>query len=150
MRTIGLLFGSLLFALSTVGLSSIAASQSLFDCGPNAGYSYYFAGKYVSADKAGWHEDGTSEGQFTLILRGDDLDVLFRDATGSLVSAQADGAKIYPLHIGDTSASVLVIYPLNVVEIYQFDLASKSYTLSSMKFGEAPIRKDSTFAGKCR
>ena len=88
----------------------------------NAGYSYYFAG--VSEDKAGWHEDGTSEGQFSLILRGDDL-ILFRDATGSLVSAQADGAKIYPLHIGDTSASVLVIYPLNAAEIYQFDLASK-------------------------
>ena len=150
MRMMGLFFGSLWFAWLTVGSANIAASQSLFDCGPNAGYSYYFAGKYVSADKAGWHEDGTSEGQFSLILRADDLDVLFRDATGSLVSAQADGAKIYPLHIGDTSASVLVIYPLNVVEIYQFDLASKSYTLSSTKFGEAPIRKAGTLAGKCR
>ena len=144
------IIGSFLLALLTVGSSGIAASQSLFDCGPNAGYSYYFAGGYVSEDKAGWHEDGTSEGQFSLILRGDDLDVLFRDATGSLISAQADGAKIYPLHIGDTSASVLVIYPLNAVEIYQFDLASKSYTLSSTKYGEAPIRKASTFAGKCR
>ena len=138
----------LLVAAATAN-SGVAVAQSLFDCGPNIGYSYYFAGEYVSAENAGWHEDGTSDGQFSLILRGDDLDVLFRDASGSLVSAQADGGQIFPLHIGDASVSVLVIYPLNVVEVYQFDLASKSYTLSSMKYGEAPIRKAGTLAGKC-
>ena len=132
------------------GNSGSVLAQSLFDCGPNSGCSYYFAGGYVSVDKAGWHEDGTSNGQFSLVLRGEELDVLFRDASGSLVSAQADGGQIYPLHIGDASVSVLVIYPLNVVEVYQFDLASKSYTLSSMKCGEAPIRKADTLAGKCK
>lgn len=138
------------FAAFAFGNSGSVLAQSIVDCGRNSGYSYYFAGGYVSADKAGWHEDGTSDGQFSLILRGEELDVLFRDATGSLVSAQADGGQIFPLHIGDESESVLVIYPLNVVEVYQFDLVSKSYTLSSTKYGEAPIRKAGTLAGKCR
>ena len=81
-----------------------------------------------------------------VVLKDDIVDV----KTGSLVSAQADGGQIFPLHIGDESVSVLVIYPLNVVEVYQFDLVSKSYTLSSTKYGEAPIRKAGTLAGKCR
>ena len=53
----------------------------------------------------------------SLILRGDELDILFRDATGNLVNAQADGGKIYPLHTSDVSVSVRVIFPLNAVAV---------------------------------
>ena len=141
---------TILSALIAIFYSVAASSQSLLDCGPNTGYTYYFAGGYVPADMAGWQQDGISNGQFSLILRGEELDVLFLDASGSLVSAQADGGQIYPLHISDTAVSVLVIYPLDVVEVYQFDLSSKSYTLSSVKYGDAPIRKAGTLAGKCR
>jgi len=131
-------------------VSATVQAQTIFECGASDGHTYYFEGGYVSADKAGWHRDGMSDGQFSLIMRGEKLDVLFRDATGSLVSAEADGAQIFPLHIGDASATILLIYPGNVAEVYQFDGPTKTYSLSSIKFGDAPIRKAGTLVGACR
>ena len=131
-------------------LSVTTQAQTIFECGASDGHTYYFEGGYVSADKAGWQRDGMSDGQFSLIMRGEKLDVLFKDATGSLVSAEADGAQIFPLHIGDASATILLVYPGNVAEVYQFDGTTKTYSLSSIKFGDAPIRKAGTLVGTCR
>ena len=48
-------------------LTQTVQAQALFECGGNAGYSYYFEGDFVPKKDSGWTEDGTSQGSYSLI-----------------------------------------------------------------------------------
>ena len=126
-----------------------AYANTLVTCGGNAGHAFYFAGLIVKPKDAGWHNDGTSGGQTALTLSGKKLDILFSDATGSLQSASASGGKVALLVAEGSWITVLVNYPNTTAELYTFNLDTKSYAMSSHKYGSAPIQKAATFIGKC-
>ena len=124
-------------------------SQTMFQCGGNSGYSYFFEGSIVNSSSAGWDTDGTSKGKYSLVGKQDQLDLLFVDATGQIISAVADGGTVILLGQGNGTATILVNYPNQVAELYYFNLKTKKYSLNQIKYGESPIHKSSAFVGDC-
>tara|TARA_B110000977_G_scaffold127096_1_gene162433 strand:+ start:919 stop:1350 length:432 start_codon:yes stop_codon:yes gene_type:complete len=133
--------------LLTLGHSAFA--NTVVTCGGNEGYAFYFAGLIVKSEDAGWHTDGTSSGKTALTLNGEKIDILFSDATGNLQSATASGGIVALLGNEGSWITVLVNYPNTTAELYTFNLETKSFAMSSHKYGSAPIQKAATFVGKC-
>jgi hypothetical protein len=77
--------------------SAAALAKDIAICGASSGLSYFpLAGLTKDdgdADK--WVRDGISTGRLTLVLLPEDkVDMLFSDATGSVISATQDGARV--------------------------------------------------------
>lgn len=139
----------IVFFLCLLVLSQNAVANTIITCGPNAGHAFYFPGIIVKAKDAGWHKDGTKDGKTALTVNGKQIDVLFADATGNLNSAISTGGQVVVLGESGPWVTVLVNYPKKTVELYTFNLQSKTYAMSSHKYGESPIQKAATFTGKC-
>lgn len=135
--------------LFLLALGQSAFANTIITCGGNAGHAFYFSGLYIKSKDAGWHNDGTSGGKFALTVDGKKLDILFSDATGNLQSAGATGGTVTLLGTEGSWVTVLVNYPNTTAELYTFNLDTKSYAMSSHKYGAAPIQKAATFVGKC-
>lgn len=135
---------------------STEASNVLFECGESAGYSYFMPGGPVSDDAAGWSEDSIRGGYFKLVLMPPGkFDVLYKDATGSELSARADGAEVSFFHYVDsTRTTVLVLfYPsTGTVEHFLFKTREDGRVLAVWGTQRAigPISKGSLFAADCR
>src|SRR5262249_18352087 len=72
-------------------------AQTLTECGRSDGYSYYFGGGLITADKAGWKKDGIDGGRIILNYVNGEVDLLMKNATGSTSSVKdVDGGKIIP------------------------------------------------------
>jgi hypothetical protein len=50
----------------SVTVSDGAWAQTLTECGKSDGYTYFFAGGFVTADKGGWKKDSIDDGRITL------------------------------------------------------------------------------------
>lgn len=124
-------------------------AEALFECGGNAGYSYYFEGDFVPKKDSGQTEDGTSQGSYSLINKGEDLDLIFTDATGRVISAVADGGQVFMLGQGNSTVLVLVNYPNMTAETYLFNLKTGQYSLNQVKYGNNPIHKSTNLVGEC-
>jgi hypothetical protein len=55
-------------------------AQTLTECGKSDGYSYYFAGGLVPADKGGWKKDGIGDGRIILNYINGEIDLLMKNA----------------------------------------------------------------------
>jgi hypothetical protein len=102
----------------------------------------------------GWVVDKISNGVTSLRKLGEnDYDILFVDATKTIVSAKQDGASIIKYTQGKQDMTFMVAYPLGTIEIYTFytdNLGSAGYLhISSKPSGGALFAKASVMQGKC-
>ncbi|MFN3522011.1 MAG: hypothetical protein ACK4YQ_07160 [Phenylobacterium sp.] len=143
--------------VTSLGLlaAAIAASPSsaktLAICGAVSGHAYFVAKDLVSPEESGWDEDRISIGRITL-SRADngDLDVAYVDATGDVFSSRSEGAAIVAGRMTTDEAAVLVAYPGQTMEIYQFvrNDAGEAQVLLLQSKG-SPIAKASVLVGSC-
>lgn len=112
--------------LAIVFLGSTASpvfAQVVTRCGTSQGYSYYFSGGYVPADKSGWTEDTISPGSLSLAINDDEVDLIFSDATGNARSSKAEGATVQLLAAQATGTIIVIsAYPDGAMEHYFFRL----------------------------
>jgi hypothetical protein len=113
-------------AIAVVVLLMLCAdvrAQTVMECGKLDGYSYYFSGGLVPADKGGWKKDGIDGGRIILNYMNDEVDLLIKNATGSTVSVRQDGGKIFVRKSTNGLIALTVFYEVGLVtEDYVFQL----------------------------
>lgn len=147
----------LLFALVSIAViatGSQAAAGTIAACGPQKGHAYYPAAGLVKKGQDGWDEDQMSTGATTLTQNNKgELDVLFKDSRGEIVSSRDDGGQVIPLRMSKNEITVLVAYSegAQAAEIYSFvreaDGSAKMLQLSSK--GVAMIPKAGVYVADC-
>lgn len=131
-----------LFASGVVAIAVVAASQAnagtIAACGAQKGHAYYPAAGLVKKGQDGWQDDQMTAGSTTLTQNDKgELDLLFKDSRGEIVSSRDDGGKVIPLRVSSQEVTVLVAYSegAQAAEIYSFvreaDGKAKMLMLSS-------------------
>ena len=106
-------------------MSGVAYSQTLLTCESPKGKGYYYQGPLISKGTTGWADDGISRGSFSLIKNKDKFDILYKDASGNMVSSTADGGYVVPLGHNMINYSFLVSYPNETAELFTFNIRNK-------------------------
>jgi len=142
---------NILVAFFGVFLCTQASSETIISCGESSGYSYFFEGGLVPKNSAGnWTEDGIKGGGISLVKAGEELDLLYKDASSRLVSTRADGGQVIMLGSHDGIINILVVYPNITSEFFTFDTKNKVFVSSTHKYGDLSIRKVSSMSGLCQ
>ena len=123
------------------------SAQTIADCGGLKGKAYYYSGGSVSE---GWKEDGFSGKRGIRILHkeGEQYDIFYGTPPngksvlqyGGMVSLATKNNNIY---------QVLAIDPIGLLELYLFDLNTKTMTLSQHST-RLPEIKTGTYIAKCK
>jgi len=66
-------FAAIVTAILIPAFATAAQTAVITKCGASKGYAYYFGGQAVPPGKAGWREDGISDGEIQLIQSGKEL-----------------------------------------------------------------------------
>ena len=142
----------LLFVFST---QSFAEDLLIANCSNPIGQAYFHHYGIVPEDGSGWDKDGFESVNATFSLKklGENkYDILFIDATKSIKSSTQEGAKIFPVIITNTSITMVIIYPQEIVETYSFWTNAKGknkFAISQSKTGDILLRKNSLMVGDC-
>lgn len=89
------------------------SEEIITKCGSSIGKSYY-----INPDK-GWIDDGIKNGKLTFKKTKDgDFDIVIVDSAGTF-TAREDGAKVSVVKQDGGYITLLAVYPLKVVEIFQ-------------------------------
>lgn len=110
----GKLMKMLVMGAATLTLAGLAQAEILsFDCKAPEGKSYYAEGGIISADEAGWTDDGVANGHFVLRLNSSkgSISYQYKDATGGWWNpAEDEGAFVQLVAVnGDYSGSLQVV-----------------------------------------
>lgn len=130
-------------------ISGAAYSQTLLTCDSPKGKGYYYPGPLVSKGNSGWGDDGISSGSFALIKNKDKFDILYKDASGNMVSSTADGGYVIPLGHNLINYSFLVSYPNKTAELFTFNIREKKLSYSQHKYGSPMMDKRVLFVASC-
>ena len=142
----------LAYALSALAVAGYtpAFSRPLAQCGASAGQAYY--------DSEGvWGPDQISKGSYSFIA--DDKgnpNVLFRDASGRVIDAAADGGRVTFsfIHPDRAEFGMFVVYAeAGVVESYNVITSAaggRKLYWTSNRSRAAPIAKVAAFVANCR
>jgi hypothetical protein len=132
---------------------SAVSAEMVAKCGTSKGFSYYFEGRLVPREKAGWRDDGIAKGSLLLLLDGEQFDVVITDAVGSR-SIRTDGFEI--ISIPQSSSNTIVLLAVNsssgIVEHYHFRIEPKgdgTVVWGSIKGSGALLQKSSMFQAAC-
>ena len=123
-------------------------AETLIACGPSDGYAYYLPQNLVPVEESGWKKDELPNGAFSLVKNGDEVDIVYKDATGVVNSSKAAGASVSLLGMSKSNLLVAVQYKNVLIELYTFDMIGKLVVWSQHKYG-APVNKVSVFRSKC-
>lgn len=121
-------------------------------CGASQGYAYYFSGGYVPADKSGWTEDTISPGSLSLTINGEEVDLIFSDASGIAKSSKAEGATVQLLAAQEAGTIIVIsAYPGGALEHYFFRLNESGGEViwGSLKWN-GMVDKSSLYRAECR
>jgi hypothetical protein len=131
-------------------LTQNALGKDVAVCGASAGYSYFPSVGLLAAERNQWTEDGIKSGRITLSLsQSGDFDLLFTDATGSVISATQDGARVLRVGQTDGSITVIAVYPM-LVEVYTFIQTSTGpQAIWSTNKHSTPIVKVAAYSAPC-
>lgn len=142
--------------LAAVFIASIATAvegKIITRCGASNGYSFYFEGPVVPHGKAGWHDDGITDGNIQLVQDGDQFDLIYTDAVGT---RSATSAGFTVLNIPQAEPGFVIILAVQgqtgAVEHYLFRLdASGRGTVAwgTLRGSAALIQKSSLFSARC-
>jgi len=144
---------SLLIAAPLLGCAIPANAEIVADCGPSAGRSFY-----LTPQRDGWVDDGVSGGRILFDLRGPtDMNIIFRDATGSLVDTERDGGATFVVRHSEGFAefTAVALYPATgVIETFAItDLGNGTrqllWTSNKSRVGALGITKVSAFVSEC-
>lgn len=143
-KTVWLIATCLATAAQTAGAQEIARCQNA------QGHAFYAFAGAVQRKDAGWTADKISNGAFSLVKRGAELDVLYVDARGAPLSSVAEGGKVLLLRADATSAAVLVVYS-QVTEIYTFFMEKDGKSRFALQQAKASplLAKNSLMVGDC-
>lgn len=128
-------------------------SLMLATCGPSNGQAYYLGPK-----ETGWEDDPISKGRIVLIASPDGKpNILFKDASGTLVDAIKDGAKVSFSFINENKDSFGIIetYPsTGVTQTYAVTMDADGnrtmlWTMVKANISVANITKAAAFVSKC-
>jgi len=142
-------------ALSCLLFPSAGLALDVARCGNPSGKGYYPYLGMVGKSDAGWQNEKISGGLTTLTrLDRGEYDILFTDATKSVVSTRQDGAKVLRFVKGSSDAMFLVLYPQGTIETYTFlvDKAGKAeYMSTTSRAGDAGFfAKSTVMRGNCQ
>lgn len=140
----------LLVAICLFIVGAEALSAELAVCGDSKGYGYYPAAGLRLNEEPEWAEDGISGGKLTLSRSNSgDLDILFADASGRVISTVADGGEVILIDQGKGSLSVLVVYDVSI-ETYTFlKTATGGEVMWTQNRHSGPIVKAAIFRASC-
>lgn len=146
-----------LIAIVAMTAATQATAGTIAACGPQEGRAYYPAAGLVPKGKDGWADDQISAGSTTLTQNAEgQLDILFKDATGEIVSAKDDSAQVVVLRKSQNEITVLVAYMegAEAAEIYSFvrevDGKAKMLQLSSKGLSAAvALPKAGVYVADC-
>jgi len=145
---------ALTVVLSCLLFPSVSLALDVAVCANPSGRVYYPLLGVVDKKNAGWHDDKISSGRFTLTrLAAGEYDILFTDATKSVISSRQDGGRVSRLFKGSSAAMFAVIYPKGTAEIYTFliDKSGKAeFMLTTSRTGDAGLAKSSVMRGDCQ
>jgi hypothetical protein len=143
-----LLVLSIVLLVSLIPTSS--RSEDVANCGASEGYGYYPSIGLTANRAAEWTKDGIANGRLTLKKLPTGLfDVLFIDATGSVVSSTQDGAKVILIGKDTNTISILVIYD-QLIETFTFmHSTSGAEVMWTQNKHSTPIVKATVFQAKC-
>ena len=129
---------------------SSASAEVLVKCGGSEGYAFFIEGPYIAKKDSGWTEDTIDSGSTSVVVVDEEFDVIFSDATGNVVSARADGAKVVLLGKNEEtgSFSILTNYFGVTVEVYTYYPQTKQLFVLAQKYG-APISLSRTMVSNC-
>lgn len=125
------------------------AQEVIAQCGASKGKAYY-----SEPQDQGWVDDGISDGNITFIKDSSGkYDVIMKHSTG-VISAKQDGASVVATHAAKGRLSLVVVYPLASVEVYQLVLQANGKGIllwSSSKNSIAPINvtRIAAFKSEC-
>lgn len=141
--------------LSCLLFPSAGLALDVARCANPSGKGYYPFLGLVGKNDAGWQDEKISGGLATLTrLSQGEYDILFTDATKSVVSSKQDGGKVLRLFKGSNDAMFLVVYPQGTVETYTFliNKAGKSeYMVTTSRAGNAGfLAKSTVMRGDCQ
>jgi len=103
-------------------------AQTVTECGKSGGYSYYFAGGLVPADKGGWKKDGIDGGRIILNLINGKIDLLVGNAIDTTPSSVKQiGGKIIPRKTNSNDLIALTVFydDTEITEDYVFQLTDR-------------------------
>jgi hypothetical protein len=135
------------------GLAALVASapvsaEVLADCGASKGKAFYPV-------EGSWSDDGISKGSFIITVDGAAPNVLFRDASGTIVDAKADGADVRFAHMDAERGEFGIVASYKatgVIETYNVRTGEKGRELfwTSNKTGKRGVAKVAAFVAPCR
>ncbi|WP_143324331.1 hypothetical protein [Caulobacter sp. FWC2] len=143
-----------LLAIAVIAAASQANAGTIAACGPQKGHAYYPAAGLVKKGQDGWEDDQISGGSTTLTQNDKgELDVLFKDSRGEIVSSRDDGGQIIPLRMSSKEITVLVAYPegIQAAEIYSFvrEVDGKAKMLQLSSKSAVMIPKAAVYVADC-
>jgi hypothetical protein len=139
--------------LLCIPVSATAADVAV--CSNPSGKGYYPYVGVLDKKSSGWIDEKITGGLTTLRKLGQgDYDLLYVDATQTIVSARQDGGRVVRLAKGESSASFFVAYAAGVVEVYTFlvDKSGKAeFTVVTSRAGDDVFMvKSSVMRGDCQ
>lgn len=131
-----------------------SSAADIASCSNPSGVSYYPETGAVTEKNAGWHKDKISNGTTKLIkqLNGT-YDILYMDVRKEIISSRQEGGQVLLLSRGENVASILVVYPGKLAEIFTFlrtNTEKLQYIHTLSKAGDGVlITKASVMHGAC-
>jgi len=145
-------FAAIVTAILVPAFATAAQAAIITKCGASKGYAYYFGGQAVPPGKAGWREDGISDGEFELVQSGKELDIVFTDSRGTQ-SKKVQGFQVFSVPQRKPGFMLVVaIHSRGVVEHYLFQLdalGAGSVVWGSLKGSGWPIQKSAIYKSTC-
>jgi hypothetical protein len=130
-----------------------ANAQTVTECGRSDGYSYYFAGGAVPADKDGWTTHGIDDGRIILNFTNGQPDLLIKNAAGSTVSVMQTGGQISVRKAINGLIALTVFYDDTAMTedyVFQLDAAGKGTVAWTVIRTATSINKMSLMTAQCR
>ena len=139
----------LITLISIFIFSNSSYANTLLTCDAPKGKGYFYEGVMIPKNQAGWSDDGMSKGSFSLIKNKNKFDILYKDASGALVSSTADGGMVVPLGNNKINFTFLVSYPNITAELFTFNIVKKKLAFSQHKYGSSMMDKRVLFVANC-
>ena len=147
------LFSSLLTLVIFIGFTGSVFAEKIASCNNASGYSNYHHAGILGKKQSGWTEDKITGGIFTVIKTNEkEYDILFTDASKTIISSKEDGAKVMLMRIGNNDATFLAAYPRNTIELWTFYIEKDGrgrFDLLQSKGGDVLQHKSTVMSGDC-
>jgi hypothetical protein len=133
----------LLIVLAFLAVSQSIHAEEVAVCGGESGYSYFAGYGMVPENKVGWAKDAITGGKITVTVTNNKYDLLYVDATGSLVSTVQDGGDVIFTSSSPQDLSFVVLYG-RATEVYTFwktKSGKLQYSHLQNKRGQIPSSK---------